>query len=148
MANNLGADLAKTTVVDRYELVPDWGPIEFLLVDGGGEGQADGSLAPKHVASQNALYVSNLASRAVVFVENKRPNQRAIYEREMGRPWVYAHYRSWDDKPGFHVYQLDPTWSDRLRLGGRNLWDRSWHGRGIGRKVARTYRRLRRRLGR
>lgn len=84
MANNLGADLAKTTVVDRYELVPDWGPIEFLLVDGGGEGEADGSLAPKHVASQNALYVSNLASRAVVFVENKRPNQRAIYEAGNG----------------------------------------------------------------
>lgn len=149
MARNLGPDRARTVVVDRYEEIPgDHPPFEFVLIDGGGEGEDDGSLPAEHVADQNRRYVSELAPRAVVFVENKRPAQRAIVERELTVPYAYAHVRPWDDGAGYHLYQLHPTATERLRAAGRGVLDRVWFDTGLARRSARTVRRVRRRLRR
>ena len=149
MELNLGSEVSKTTVVSRYEELPeDVGPFEFVLVDGGGEGEADGSLPAEHVRQQNRLYVSRLAERAVVFVENKRPDQRAIFEAELDRPWSYVHVRPWNDAPGYHLYQLEPGLRDRLHAALRRVADRWWYDTGCARWTNRQVRRVARRLGR
>lgn len=147
MATNLGDDLAATTVVERYEDLPgDRDRFDFVLVDGGGEGHDDGDLDPDHVRAQNRLYVSELSERAVVFVENKRPRQRAIFEAAIEGPWSYAHHRPWNDAPGYHVYRLDPTPAERREATLHGLADRLWFDSGAARGTARTLRRIRRRL--
>jgi len=149
MAINLGDDRSRTTVVERYEMIPEDHPLfEFVLVDGGGEGEADGDVWADHVALQNRLYVSELSHRALVFVENKRPAQRAVFEAELRVPYAYAHFRPWDDKAGYHLYQLHPTGPERARFVVRRVIERVWFDTGAARFAGRTVRRVRKRLSR
>lgn len=153
---NLGPDIAKTTVVQRYGQIPEgFEPWDFVLVDGGWVTDFDYPDAPtvtqELIEAENRLYVSALAPRAVLFVENGRPHQRAIFERELasqGRSYSYAHYRPLSGRKGYHLFQLDPTAAERVTIGARQVVDQNWSGRGLGRTSTRFGRRVRRRLRR
>ena len=100
------------------------------------------------VPSRSPSVCSELSHRALVFVENKRPAQRAVFEAELRVPYAYAHFRPWDDKAGYHLYQLHPTGPERARFVVRRVIERVWFDTGAARFAGRTVRRVRKRLSR
>jgi len=76
------------------------GPYDFVVLDGG---------------TGTSAYYESLTARAVVFVEGGRRDQRAVLEQvHRHRPFAHRHVKPWDRSKGYHVYQFEPSRSERL----------------------------------
>lgn len=140
LAENLGADRAKVTVVEWVSDAPP-GPYDLVVVDGIGPADGDPEVTAERSAAETAAAVSDLGHRAVVIVENDRSHQRRAIEAAGRGPWVTAHIRPWDGTPGYHLYLYDPTPVERTLCGVRRVGDRLWHPHGI-RSVRRLVKRI------
>lgn len=84
--------------------VPQSGPYDFVVIDGG---------------TRTSAYYEALSPRAVVFVEGGRRDQRAALERlhRSRRPFAHRQVKPWDRSKGYHVYQFEPSPAERVAAG-------------------------------
>lgn len=120
--------LARNVVADQVSVVTDFDHLvdatrryDFVIVDG----------------PDDARFVDRLERRAVVYVENNRADQREQLLSLTSRP--VAAVSRWplltlSRRGGFHVFQFEPTATERLRFEVRN---RVEHGVAAVRPIAR-----------
>ena len=104
----------------RVELLPSTTELraderwDFVLVDGPGDSDS---------------FVRSLAPRAVVFVENDRPGQRADLLTQLGSRSCASRsvWPLWttEQMGGYHVFQMEPTVVERLSFSARDRVHRS-----------------------
>ncbi|MGC8667505.1 MAG: hypothetical protein ACP5VE_05260 [Chthonomonadales bacterium] len=111
IAKNLADQLERFHLISDMDAFPQGvASVEFVVIDGG---------------VLDERYFTRLAPRGVVFFEGFREKQRKLLESTVkGRSWVQANFRSRDRREGYWIYQLEPTFWERIWFGARNLGDR------------------------
>ena len=65
-----------------------------------------------------------LAHRAVVYVEGYMRDQREMLAAQLaGRPFVIANYRPMNRGKGYWILRLEPSSSERLKIGARSIYE-------------------------
>lgn len=79
---------------------------------------------------QNARFISNLAPRAVIFIEGFMDKKRNLIKNTYAqkRPYVFCNFRSPDRKKGIWIFRFEPTLSEKINFAARNFYNRIYSG--------------------
>lgn len=115
LQNNLAAQQGDYQHILSPDALDGVKQFDLVVIDGG---------------EQNARFISNLAPRAVIFIEGFMDKKRNLIEETYAsnRSYAFANFRSPDRKKGIWIFQFEPTLSEKIKFSARNFFNRIYSG--------------------